>query len=126
MSTYNRSDELTDAEKKAKNKAKKAARKVQEDNKKSMHGLPSPQPVERVHIVAPAPPANEDKGIEAPATKDDDPEGLKLLTIADPLEQATKLLNPLITLATDNIDTWIAIYDVAIRRSTFRSISSVM
>ncbi|RDB27479.1 N-alpha-acetyltransferase 16, NatA auxiliary subunit [Hypsizygus marmoreus] len=90
---------LTDAEKKAKKKAKKAAQKVHEDAKK-----------------APAPAAHEDKGLEAGVPKDDDPEGIKLLSVADPLEQAYKLLAPLGTLATENIDVWIAIYDVAIRR----------
>ncbi|KAF8067854.1 NMDA receptor-regulated protein 1-domain-containing protein [Lyophyllum atratum] len=90
---------LTDAEKKAKKKAKKAAQKMQEDTKK-----------------VPAASANEDKGLEVVPPKDEDPEGLKLLSVADPLEQAAKLLLPLNNLATDNIDAWILIYDVAIRR----------
>ncbi|GLB39170.1 putative N-terminal acetyltransferase A, auxiliary subunit [Lyophyllum shimeji] len=93
---------LTDAEKKAKKKAKKAAQKVQEDNKK-----------------AAAPSAHEDKGLEAGPAKDDDPEGLKLLSVDDPLERAAKLLQPLHNLVTDNIDVWIVIYDVAIRRKKF-------
>lgn len=88
---------LTDAEKKAKKKAKKAAQKVQDDKK--------------------APPAaNEDKGLEATPQKDDDRDGLKLLASPDGLEQAAKLLHPLSTFCANNIDVWIAIYDVAVRR----------
>lgn len=49
--------------------------------------------------------------------KDDDPDGLKQLGAADRLEQAYKLLHPLSTLVPNNIDVWIATYDVAIRRS---------
>ncbi|KAF9457543.1 NMDA receptor-regulated protein 1-domain-containing protein [Collybia nuda] len=88
------STNLTEAEKKAKKKAKKAAQKVQEDNKKT----------------------NEDKGLDVPTPKDEDPEGLKLLGVSDPLEQASKLLAPLRTLAPKNIDVWISLYDVSIRR----------
>ncbi|KAG6907698.1 hypothetical protein DXG01_007754 [Tephrocybe rancida] len=96
------SPQLTDAEKKAKKKAKKAAQKVQEDPKKG-----------------PAPSSNEDKGLELPPAKDDDPEGIKLVTVTDPLEQAVKLLQPLTTLAVDDIDVWTVVYDVAIRRKKF-------
>ena len=42
---------------------------------------------------------------------------MKQLGATDRLEQAYKLLHPLSTLAPNNIDVWIAIYDVAIRRS---------
>ena len=42
---------------------------------------------------------------------------MKQLGAADRLEQAHKLLHPLSTLAPNNIDVWIAVYDVAIRRS---------
>jgi hypothetical protein len=49
--------------------------------------------------------------------KDDDPDGLKQLGAADCLEQAFKLLHPLSTLVPNNIDVWIATYDVAIRQS---------
>ncbi|KAG6836733.1 hypothetical protein H0H93_004139 [Arthromyces matolae] len=93
------SPQLTDAEKKAKKKAKKAAQKVQEEPKKGS-----------------APSANEDKGLEPAQPKDDDPEGIKLIDVSDPLEQAAKLLQPLTTLVKDNIDIWITVYDVAIRR----------
>jgi len=67
--------------------------------------------------AAAAPSGNEDKGLEAPAPRDEDPDGLKLLSVSDPLEQAAKLLAPLVNLASDNLDAWIALYDVAIRRS---------
>ena len=67
--------------------------------------------------AAATPSANEDKGLEAPAPRDEDPDGLKLLSVPDPLEQAAKLLAPLANLASDNLDAWIALYDVAIRRS---------
>lgn len=49
--------------------------------------------------------------------KDDDPDGLKQLGATDRLEQAHKLLRSLGTFAPNNIDLWIATYDVAIRRS---------
>ena len=42
---------------------------------------------------------------------------MKQLGAADRLDQAHKLLHPLCTLAPNNIDVWIAVYDVAIRRS---------
>ena len=42
--------------------------------------------------------------------------------MSDPLERAAKLLEPLRTLATGNIDAWIAIYDVAVRRSAYASL----
>lgn len=59
---------------------------------------------------------HEDKGIEPPTPKDDDPDGLKLLRAEDGLERAAKLLSPLSTICLNNIDVWIAIYDVAVRR----------
>lgn len=61
--------------------------------------------------------AIDDKGLEVGPVKDDDPDGSKLLASTDGLEKAAKLLNPLSTLAPKNIDVWIAIYDVAVRRS---------
>ncbi len=61
--------------------------------------------------------SNEDKGIEPPSTKDEDADGMKLLQCTDPLERAAKFLSPLASLTKDNIKAWIAIYDVAIRRS---------
>jgi hypothetical protein len=91
--------QLTDAEKKAKKKAKKAAQKVQEDPKKA------------------ATSANEDKGLEAPAPKDDDPDGIKLLGSPDGLETASKLLQPIVNLELPLIQLWVVVYDVAIRRS---------
>lgn len=72
----------------------------------------------RLAAAAAAPSTNEDKGLEA-IPKDDDPEGLKLIGVSDPLEQAAKLLAPLSTLAANNIDIWITIYDVAVRRSGY-------
>ncbi|KAL1747385.1 NMDA receptor-regulated protein 1-domain-containing protein [Schizophyllum fasciatum] len=94
---------LTDAEKKAKKKAaKKAAAAHKQDDKKAANGT-----VAKEH---------EDKGIEPPTPKDDDPDGAKLLRAEDGLERAAKLLAPLSTLCSNNIDAWIAIYDVAVRR----------
>lgn len=66
--------------------------------------------------IATAPTSN-DKELEPVQPKDDDPDGLKQLGAADRLEQASKLLHPLSTLAPNDIDVWIATYDVAIRRS---------
>ena len=61
---------------------------------------------------------NEDKGLDVSPPKDEDPDGTKLLQAPDLLERAAKLLKPLATMAKDNVDAWIAIYDVAVRRST--------
>ncbi|KIM42317.1 hypothetical protein M413DRAFT_444742 [Hebeloma cylindrosporum] len=82
--------QLTDEEKKAKKKAKKAAQKVQEDKK--------------------AQPTANDKDLDPPPPKDDDPEAPMCWN------GPSKLLHPLTTLAPDNIDVWIAVYDVAVRR----------
>ncbi|KAJ7096723.1 NMDA receptor-regulated protein 1-domain-containing protein [Mycena belliarum] len=100
--------QLTDAQKKAKKKAKKAAQKIQEDTKKA-----TPQA------------NNDDKGLE-PTPKDDDPDGSKLLQCTDPLERASKLLKPLATLADTNIEVWIAMYDVAVRRKKYLQASKAL
>lgn len=91
--------QLTDAEKKAKKKAKRAAQKIHEDPKKAVTS------------------ANEDKGLEAPAPKDDDPDGTKLLASAEGLEMAAKLLQPLVNLQLPFVRIWVTVYDVAVRRS---------
>ncbi|PFH47386.1 hypothetical protein AMATHDRAFT_152156 [Amanita thiersii Skay4041] len=101
-SAASRSALMTDEEKKAKKKAKKAAQKTQEEAKK-----------------APSQSQNEDKGLEPPALKDDDPDGSKYLRSPDPLELAAKLLNSLQTPASGNIELWFAVYDVSIRRRKF-------
>ncbi|EKM56495.1 uncharacterized protein PHACADRAFT_253657 [Phanerochaete carnosa HHB-10118-sp] len=100
-SRSNSSAKMSEEEKKAKKKAKKAASKVQEDPKK------------------PAASSNDDKGLDAGPPKDDDPDGTKLLKADDVLERAAKFLNPLVALAAENIDVWIAIYNVAIRRKKY-------
>ena len=64
-----------------------------------------------------AQPTPNDKDLDPPPPKDEDPDGLKLLGSSDVLERASKLLHPLSTLVPNNIDVWIAVYDVAIRRS---------
>jgi hypothetical protein len=98
--------QLTDAEKKAKKKARKAAQKTQEDPKKA------------------ATSANEDKGLEAPAPKDDDPDGTKLLASPNGLEMAARLLQPLVNLELPSMQLWATVYDVAIRRSKSHSTST--
>ncbi|KAJ7627570.1 NMDA receptor-regulated protein 1-domain-containing protein [Mycena polygramma] len=101
--------QLTDAQKKAKKKAKKAAQKLQDDAKKAV-GTQS---------------NNDDKGLEH-TPKDDDPDGSKLLQCTDPLERAANLLKPLATLAETNIEVWIAIYDVAVRRKKYLQASKAL
>ena len=61
--------------------------------------------------------ANEDKGLDVSPPKDEDPDGTKLLQAPEPLERAAKILKPLVMMAKGNIEAWIVIYDVAIRRS---------
>ncbi|CAA7268350.1 unnamed protein product [Cyclocybe aegerita] len=110
------SSPLSEAEKKAKSKAKKAAKKVLEQSDKSPQNQNT----------------NADKDLEPAPPKDDDPNGMKLLVLPDPLEQAAKLLQPIVkqleakgTVADRrskegkmkrDVDVWIAVYDVAIRR----------
>jgi N-alpha-acetyltransferase 15/16, NatA auxiliary subunit len=64
--------------------------------------------------------SNDDKSLEPAPLKDDDPDGLKLISVPDPLERAAKFLSPLATLASNSIEVWIMIYDVAVRRSESR------
>ncbi|KAF7975522.1 hypothetical protein HWV62_9339 [Athelia sp. TMB] len=87
-------------DKKAKKKAKKAAQKLQETTKKA------------------AGTANDEKNLEPSVLVDDDPDGSKLIAADDGLERAAKLLNPIVALLKDNVDVWIATYDVAIRRTS--------
>lgn len=111
---------MSEGEKKAKKKAKKAASKVQEDPKKRMFpaiGTCS-KLAYRVFVPAAAG-SNDDKGLDVGPPKDDDPDGTKLLKADDGLERAAKFLNPLAALAADSIDVWIAVYDVAVRRSAY-------
>ncbi|TRM60398.1 NMDA receptor-regulated protein 1-domain-containing protein [Schizophyllum amplum] len=97
--------QLTDAEKKAKKKAaKKAASSKQPDDKKANGATTT---------------AHEDKGIEPPTPKDEDPDGMKLMRATDGLKRAAKLVAPLSALCPNNIDAWIAIYDVAVRRGKY-------
>jgi hypothetical protein len=58
--------------------------------------------------------SNEDKGLEPPV-KDDDPDGKKLLSDSKPLERAWKLIKPLITLVPQNLEMWLAVFDVSLR-----------
>lgn len=74
----------------------------------------NPRPIVSTRVAATS--TTEDKGLEIGSAKDDDPDGIKLLTDREPLERAWKLLNPLTTAAKDNIDVWIQVYDVAVRR----------
>ncbi|KAJ6571727.1 N-terminal acetyltransferase A, auxiliary subunit [Mycena capillaripes] len=101
--------QLTDAQKKAKKKAKKAAQKIQDDAKKAATQANN----------------NDDKGLE-PAPKDDDPDGSKLLQCADPLERAANLLKPLAALVDTNVEVWIAVFDVAVRRKKYLQASKAL
>ena len=67
---------------------------------------------------------NEDKGLDLTPQKDDDPDGIKLLTSPEPLERAWKLLSPLARLSISNIDVWISVYDVAVRRGVLNGIKT--
>lgn len=92
----------TDAEKKAQKKAKKAALKNQEESKKTNANAST----------------NEDKGLDAPTPKDDDPDGSRLLASEDGLEQAWKLLTPVVA-KLDRVDVCVAFYDVSVRRKKY-------
>ncbi|KAI0711428.1 NMDA receptor-regulated protein 1a [Earliella scabrosa] len=101
IATKSTQAQLSGEEKKAKKKAKKAEKKVQEEAKKASTS------------------ANEDKGLDVSPPKDEDPDGTKLLQAPEPLERAAKILKPLVTMAKGNIEVWIVIYDVAIRRKKY-------
>jgi len=88
-------------EKKAKKKAKRAQQKQEEQRK------------------AAATSTNEDKGLDLAPLKDEDPDGTKLLTSPEPLERAWKLLSPLLRVSIRDIDLWMSIYDVAVRRGKY-------
>jgi hypothetical protein len=53
---------------------------------------------------------------EVQPPKDDDLDGLKLFSQEKPIEQALKLLRPLESLQVQDVDVWLTIYDVAMRR----------
>ncbi len=59
----------------------------------------------------------EDKdGLDVPTPKDDDPDGNKALAAANPMEQAWKLLKPLVSEKQSHLDVWLIVYDVSARR----------
>jgi hypothetical protein len=73
----------------------------------------------KTRITAAAASTNEDKGLDITPQKDEDPDGIKLLTSPEPLERAWKLLFPLLRLSISNIDLWLSVYDVAVRRGVY-------
>ena len=105
----------TEDEKKAKKKAKKAQQK-QEEQKKGTNEPLSNNGCRSSLVAAAATSTNEDKGLDLAPQKDDDPDGTKLLSSPEPLERAWKLLSPLLQLSISNIDLWVTVYDVAVRR----------
>lgn len=78
-----------------------------------MFQLPDAKPDKKTAnaVVEPAPP------------KDEDPVGAKMLATSEPLEVASKLLKrlELSDKAGKDAKVWIGIYEVAVRRSAFRS-----
>ena len=100
---------MTDAEKKAKKKARNTAPKVR-DGKKVLF---------LVHMILSLTfwvwlshfTFIQRQGTRPVQPKDDDPDGLKQLGATESLEQAYRLLKH------PGIDMWIAVYDVAIWRS---------
>lgn len=60
---------------------------------------------------------NDDKGLDPPPPKDEDPTGIKALGAADGLEQAWKLVSPLLPELAGRIDVLICAYDLSVRRS---------
>ncbi len=112
-----------EAEKKAKKKAKKAQQKQEELKKSKSFTTHRQSPLKLLVLAAAAP--NEDKGLDLAPIKDEDPDGIKLLTSSEPLERAWKLLCPLLRLSISNIDLWISIYDVAVRRGVSHTTKTV-
>ncbi|KAF8328455.1 NMDA receptor-regulated protein 1a [Cantharellus anzutake] len=90
-----------DSKKRAGRRGKNVEIKPQEDSKKALA----------------TPPKTDDTDI--PVVRDDDPEGLKLLTVPDPLEIAWKRLLPLHSLRPKLLDTWLVSFDVAIRQKKY-------
>lgn len=81
---------------------------------------------EGANIAGNTNPSNEDKGLEPPSVKDDDSHGVKLIQATDGLDRAAKFLAPLLTVASKDIDVWIAAFDVAVRRGMHLSPFSSM
>lgn len=115
---------MTGAEKKAKKKAKRV-QKIEELKKGTFVPLSNSNKLPlsfsfstpTIYPTGPTPQkTNEDKGLEPPPPADDDTDGKKLIACPDPLEKAAKWLQPIVALAPQNLDVWLAAYDVAIRR----------
>ncbi|KAH7098643.1 N-terminal acetyltransferase A, auxiliary subunit [Auriculariales sp. MPI-PUGE-AT-0066] len=96
----------TEAEKKAKKKAQKEAAKAKETAAASTKKTDAKKKDKE---------DDEDEDAPTAPTKFEDQDGVKLLSAADPLEQAAKILRPLETLV-DRADVWAVVYDVAVRR----------
>lgn len=60
---------------------------------------------------------DDSKNDAAPPPKDDDPDGMKALSVQEPLNEAALLLRPLEKLRPERTDVWLTVFDVAIRRS---------
>jgi hypothetical protein len=63
--------------------------------------------------------AAAEKDEEETKAVDDDPDGLKAVSVEDPLEQAAKLLLPFATENHKFLQIWFVSYDVAVRRSEY-------
>lgn len=110
-----------DAQKKARKKAKKAEKKAEGECPYPCPHVPinqSHQPSE-FHAATNGLPTNDEKDIPPTAPKDDDPDGMKLLSATDPLEQAWRWIRPLEELRAENIQVWLTAYDISLRRSVF-------
>ncbi|KAG8885365.1 hypothetical protein FRB97_001440 [Tulasnella sp. 331] len=88
---------LTDTQKKARKKAKKAEKKAE------------------TPMLAPT----DDKDSPPAPAKDEDPDGMKLLSVVDPLEQAMRLVKPLEDLQASDIRIWLIAYDISLRRKKY-------
>lgn len=90
---------------------KKAAKKARKEAQKA----------ERDAAAKKIEPNKPTKEVEAVGKKvDEDPEGLKLATTADPMQDAMKFLNMLLEFSPKNIDAQLAGFEVFMRKSKFK------
>ncbi|KAG9004716.1 hypothetical protein FRB93_010207 [Tulasnella sp. JGI-2019a] len=96
---------LSDTQKKARKKAKKAEKQKVDAS-----------------VVAHA----DDKDPPPAPPKDEDLDGMKLLSVANPLEQALRLVKPLEDLQAGDIRVWLTTYDISQRRKKYlRALSAL-
>ncbi|KAE8213954.1 hypothetical protein CF327_g2578 [Tilletia walkeri] len=111
--------EMTDEERKAAKKAKKAEAKAAEDAAAAAAAATAAAAKSKKgngNAAAAAAAAEEE---EPAVLKDEDPEGVTLISNEKPLDEAEKYVKVLQTRAEQRVETWLATFEVAIRRKAW-------